>query len=93
VQEQVSEDLLTAAFNGSLVPDDLLTAYFVRDLHARLYGDIWTWAGRWRQRDVNIGVAPEQIAVELRNSFDDIRYRWEHTDDWTEGAPMVLILT
>ena len=83
VQEQVSEDLLTAAFNGSLSLDKLLTDYFVRDLHERLYGDIWSWAGRWRQRDVNIGVDPRQIAVELRSALDNIRYRWEHTDDWT----------
>ena len=83
VQEQVSEDLLTAAFNGSLSLDELLTDYFVRDLHERLYGDIWSWAGRWRQRDVNIGVDPRQIAVELRSALDNIRYRWEHTDDWT----------
>ena len=83
VQEQVSEDLLTAAFNGSLSLDELLTDYFVRDLHERLYGDIWSWAGRWRQRDVNIGIDPRQIAVELRSALDNIRYRWEHTDDWT----------
>jgi fido (protein-threonine AMPylation protein) len=61
----------------------ILTDPFLRDLHARLYGDIWGWAGRWRQHEVNIGVAPEQIAVELRNAFDNIRYRWGHTDDWT----------
>jgi fido (protein-threonine AMPylation protein) len=78
VQEQVSEELLTAAFNGSLSLDELLTDYFVRDLHERLYGDIWSWAGRWRQRDVNIGVDPRQIAVELRSALDNIRYRWEH---------------
>ncbi|OCI32602.1 Fic/DOC family protein [Oerskovia enterophila] len=23
------------------------------------------------------------IAVELRSTFDNLRYRWEHTDDWT----------
>jgi hypothetical protein len=83
VQEQVSEELLTAAFSGSLSLDELLTDYFVRDLHERLYGDIWSWAGRWRQRDVNIGVDPRQVAVELRSALDNIRYRWEHTDDWT----------
>ncbi len=83
VQEQVSEELLTAAFEGSLLLDDLLSDHFLRDLHARLYGDIWTWAGRWRQHEVNIGVAPEQISVELRNAFDNIQYRWNHTDDWS----------
>lgn len=28
-------------------------------------------------------MAPEHISVELRNSIDSIRYRWEHTEDWT----------
>ncbi len=31
----------------------------------------------------SIGVAPEQIAVELRNSLGTIAWRWEHTSDWT----------
>lgn len=83
VQEQVAEDLLTAAFVGSLHLDDLLSDYFLRELHARLYGDIWVWAGRWRQHEANIGVAPEQVAVELRNAIDSIRYRWSQTNDWT----------
>lgn len=83
VQDQVSGVLLTAAIDGSLPLDDLLTDYFLRDLHLRLYGGIWVWAGRSRQYEVNVGVAPEQIAVELRSCLDTIRYRWVHTDDFT----------
>lgn len=82
VQDQVSEELMTAAIEGSLLLDELLSDHFIRDLHLRLYGDIWVWAGRLRQPEVNIGVAPEQIAVELRSTLDNIRYRWEHTDDF-----------
>lgn len=73
---------MPAAIDGSLSLDELLSDSFVRDLHTRLYGRVWGWAGRWRQTEVNIGVAPEQIAVELRAALDTIRYRWEHTDDW-----------
>lgn len=29
------------------------------------------------------GVAPEQIAVDLRNALDSIQYRWNTTQDWT----------
>jgi fido (protein-threonine AMPylation protein) len=83
VQEQVAEELLSAVFDGALGLDELLTDYFLRDLHARLYGEIWTWAGVWRRYELNVGVAPEQVAVELRGSLDTIRYRWEHTTDWT----------
>lgn len=83
VQEQVTEDLLTAVLDGTLTLDALLRDHFVRDLHARLYGDIWRWAGLFRQREMNIGVAPDYVAVELRGALDTIRYRWEHTNDWT----------
>lgn len=80
VLQDVTETQLAAAVDGSLTLDELLNEYF---LHTQLYGDIWTWAGRWRQREVNIGVAPEQIAVELRSAMGTIGYRWEHTTDWT----------
>lgn len=83
VQEQVTEELLTAALDGALGLEELLQDHFLRDLHARLYSEIWTWGGAWRRRELNIGVAPEQVAVDLRNSLDTIRYRWQHTTDWT----------
>lgn len=91
IQDQVSEELIAAAIEGSLLLDELLGDHFVRDLHARLYGDIWVWAGRLRQHEVNIGVAPEQIAVELRSTLDSIRYRWERTDDFTPRVLGVII--
>ena len=72
---------MPGAIDGSLALDELLSDYFVRDLHTRLYP--LDWAGRWRRTEVNIGVAPERIAVELRNALDNIAFRWEHTDDWT----------
>ena len=82
-QNLVSDELMPAAIEGSLPLDELLSDHFVRGLHARLYGAIWVWGGRWRRTEVNIGVAPELIAVELRNALENIAYRWEHTDDWT----------
>lgn len=81
LQDKASDELMPAAIDGSLPLDELLSDHFLRDLHTRLYGPVWRWAGRWRQTEVNIGVAPEQIAVELRTTLDTIRYRWEHADD------------
>lgn len=83
IQEEVTEALSTAVLDGTLTLDELLCDRFVRDLHAQLYGDMWVWAGVFRKRELNIGIAPERIAVELRSSLETIRYRWEHTDDWT----------
>ncbi|TLG10318.1 cell filamentation protein Fic [Nocardia cyriacigeorgica] len=82
VQEEVTEDLMLAVIEKAMSLDDLLTDHFLRELHRRLYGDIWTWAGAFRRRELNIGVAPEQIAVELRGSLETIGYRWHHTNDW-----------
>lgn len=83
VQEEATEELLTSVLVGNLSVEGLLTDHFVRDLHLSLYGDIWTWAGVFRKRELNVGIAPERIAVELRGSIDTIRYRWRHTEDWT----------
>lgn len=83
LQGQLQEEFMAAAIDGSLPLDELLTDYFVRDLHARMYGPIWEWAGKWRRLELNIGVAPERIAVELRESLGTIAYRWEHTEDWS----------
>lgn len=56
---------------GSLPRDELLHDSFVRDLHTRMLGLVWNWAGRWQRLELNNGIAPEQIAVELRNTLDD----------------------
>ena len=83
VQRGVTEELLTQIFDGDLGVNDLLSDRFVRELHAQLYKDIWSWAGAYRRRELNIGIAPAQIAVEFRNALDNIRWRWEHSDDWS----------
>lgn len=77
------DDLMPAAVEGSLPLDELLNPYFIRELHARMFGPVWNWAGQWRRLELNIGPAPEQIAVELRNTLGTIAYRWRHTNDWT----------
>lgn len=83
LQDWLFDELMPSALDGSLPLNELLSDYFVRGLHARLFGPAWNWAGRWRRLELNIGVAPEQIAVELRNALDTIAYRWERTEDWT----------
>ena len=44
---------------------DILTDGFVRALHRRLFGDVWTWAGTYRLREMSIGIDPLQISVQL----------------------------
>ena len=59
-------------------PRDLLAEKFLRQLHKRLFGDVWAWAGEFRRTERNIGIEPVRIPVELRMAFDDARYWIEH---------------
>lgn len=45
---------------------------FLRELHARLFGQVWTWAGKYRTTERNIGVDPARIAMEVRQLFDEV---------------------
>ncbi len=59
---------------------DHLTDAFLRELHTRMFGAVWTWAGDYRTFDVNIGSTPHyEVAVKVRECFDDARYWVEHT--------------
>lgn len=55
---------------------DVLDEAFLRELHVRLFGKVWKWAGRYRTSEKNIGVPPHQIVTALRNLIDGVRY-WE----------------
>lgn len=57
---------------------DILSADFMRKLHRHMLGKTWRWAGAFRTTEKNIGVAPEQIAFQLHNLGDDVRYQLEH---------------
>jgi len=48
-----------------------ITTEFIKKLHNKMFGNVWTWAGSFRTSDKNIGVAWETISVELRNLCDD----------------------
>ena len=83
ISDDVSFEFADAVIDGRVGLSDLLTDAFVRELHQRLYGDIWTWAGVYRRTEKSVGIDPVKIAVELRQSLETIAYRWEHTDDWS----------
>lgn len=89
LQDRVASELVDQIRSGALGVSDILTDHFVRDIHRQLYGDLWEWGGRFRRLQTNIGVAPEQIAVQLRSEMDNLRYRLETVHDL---APETLAL-
>lgn len=53
---------------------DLLTEGFVFELHKRMFGDVWSWAGSTRKTGKNIGIDPVQIHIQLGGLLRDARY-------------------
>lgn len=58
---------------------DVLSERFLLNLHKRMSGTVWKWAGELRMTERNIGVPAFKIGVELRALLDDVRY-------WIEQA-------
>lgn len=53
---------------------DILTEGFVFELHKRMFGDVWSWAGSTRKTGKNIGIDPVQIHIQLGSLLRDVRY-------------------
>jgi Fic-DOC domain mobile mystery protein B len=52
---------------------DPLTEKFIRELHRRMLGDVWKWAGKFRTSERNLGIPFYEIPVALRHLLDDTR--------------------
>lgn len=56
----------------------ILSEDFVRDLHGRMFNDVWSWAGEFRRTNKNIGVDKHLIGVSLKQLIDDSKYWLDH---------------
>lgn len=57
-------------------------AWFLR-LHHEMFGDVWTWAGTVRTRDLNVGVPHRQIVHQLAALIDRL-HSWSGFEHPTE---------
>lgn len=44
----------------------------MRRLHKQMFGEVWTWAGKWRRKDTNIGVDWHRISTEMHQLQGDL---------------------
>jgi len=59
-----------------------LTESFLRQLHKRLFGDVWSWAGDYRKSEKNIGIDPIQIPIKIRELIEDAKF-WVEKETYT----------
>lgn len=56
-------------------PRELLDEGFLRELHRRMFGEVWSWAGEYsKENNRRIGSDSYQIPLDLRQLLDDVRY-------------------
>jgi Fic-DOC domain mobile mystery protein B len=53
---------------------DVLDQDFLSQLHKRMFGDVWRWAGQYRTSARNIGIDAWRIGIEVHQLIDDTRY-------------------
>lgn len=70
-EQQNIEKAIQWTFGRKLKKEQLLSEKFIRNLHKKMYGDVWKWAGQFRNSEKNIGVRSYLISIELKNLLDD----------------------
>lgn len=50
----------------------LLSERFVRELHRRMFSNVWRWAGKYRKSGKNIGVPAHAIAARVRDLLENV---------------------
>ena len=53
---------------------DIASVDFALELHRQMFGEVWAWAGTYRETERNIGIAPHRIGQEMAALFDDVSY-------------------
>lgn len=68
--EKAFEWVMARKFSVSTV----LNEGFILDLHKRMFGEVWKWAGKFRTSNKNIGVDKLQISTRLYQLNEDCKF-------------------
>lgn len=76
------------AFNSRVMRNrDPLDELYLRELHRRMFGETWKWAGKYRTRDVNFGCPFAEIYHRIPILLGNVRFWIEkNTFDMDEIA-------
>jgi Fic-DOC domain mobile mystery protein B len=72
------EQAIQWTFGKKVYANDLLSEKFIKDLHKRMYGDVWKWAGSFRNTEKNLGIKSFLISVQLKQLLDRALFWYEN---------------
>ena len=81
-EQQNIEEAMQWLLGKTLKASEILTEKFVCGLHRRMYGNVWSWAGKFRKTDKNLGIDKWQIPSALKSLCDDTIH-WLMNDTYT----------
>lgn len=55
-EQQNIEEAIQWLLVRNFKAETILTEAFMRNVHKRMYGNVWAWAGDFRKTDKNIGI-------------------------------------
>jgi len=65
----------------SATPDKKLASFsyeWFMTLHADMFGDVWDWAGKFRQVELSIGIKAYLVSTEIKKLVDDLEFWHEN---------------
>jgi Fic-DOC domain mobile mystery protein B len=72
------EEAMVWLIKTKVKKERILTETFMKALHKKMFGNVWSWAGVLRKSEKNIGVKWEIIGSELQMLLDDTKYWIAH---------------
>jgi Fic-DOC domain mobile mystery protein B len=73
-EQQNIEEAVQWVLGRSFKVDIIFTESFLKNLHKRLYNNVWSWAGAFRKTDKNLGIDKWQIPTALKTLCEDAIY-------------------
>lgn len=82
-EQQNIEQAILWTIGRKITSEKLLSEVFVKEFHARMFGEVWSWAGKFRNTEKNIGIESWKIPTELRVLLDDVKF-WIENNSFPE---------
>jgi len=71
LNEAEQANIVSALGRPSPTVEVLLDDFYLRELHKAMFSQVWSWAGRYRTLETNIGVDPIQIMTSVSDLVAD----------------------
>lgn len=62
--------------------EEVLQVTWLKKLHKEMYGNVWSYAGSFRQRDTTPGVPKAQISREISELLNETQQKVENKTEW-----------